>query len=85
MVQQGFLSEIDPVGIILLDSIISCTITVQQIQGGGGSLMVPTLNCLPPRFLPWNAPHFLPSIIEDYGLQINSSGSIIIPVAFGPR
>ena len=29
-----FLSEIDPVGIVLFYSTISCTITVQKIQGG---------------------------------------------------
>ena len=33
-----FLSEIDPVGILLLDSMILYTITVREIQGGEGSL-----------------------------------------------
>ena len=30
-----FLSEIDPIGTVLLDIMISYTITVQEIQGGG--------------------------------------------------
>ena len=34
----SFLLEIYPIGIILLDSMIFCTINVQEIQGGGGSL-----------------------------------------------
>ena len=36
---QAFLSEIDPVGIKLLDSMVSCTITVQKSMGEGPEKM----------------------------------------------
>ena len=34
-----YFSKIDPVGNILIDGIISCTITVQEIQGGKGGVL----------------------------------------------
>ena len=38
LVHYAFLSEIDPVGIVLFKIMISSTITVQQIEGGEGPL-----------------------------------------------